>query len=123
MGRARSGLSGTLNHAPCPSRRSDVDELSCRPNCPELSIFEFVAWKQAAWSKFLNDELEMGQDKASEIWIENFWKALDRTYGGNISRFAVPAAGPTEHTPFIAADPADPFAINKISYITVKPLP
>ncbi len=47
------------------------------------AILKFVAWKQAAWSKFLNDELEMGQDKASRIWIENFWKALDRMYGGN----------------------------------------
>ncbi len=35
--------------------------------------------------------------------------------GGDISRFAIPAAGPTEQTPFFAADPADPFAINIIS--------
>ena len=43
--------------------------------------------------------------------------------GGDIREFAVPAAGPTEQTPFIAADPADPFAINIISFITFKPLP
>jgi hypothetical protein len=43
--------------------------------------------------------------------------------GGDISRFAVPDAGPTEQTPFIAADAADPFAINNISFITFKPLP
>ncbi len=43
--------------------------------------------------------------------------------GGDISRFAVPAAGPTEQTPFFAADPADPFDINIVSFITFKPLP
>ena len=43
--------------------------------------------------------------------------------GGDVREFAVPAAGPTEQTPFIAADPADPFAINNISFITFKPLP
>ena len=43
--------------------------------------------------------------------------------GGDIREFAVPDAGPTEQTPFFAADPADPFAINIISYITFKPLP
>ena len=49
------------------------------------AILKFVAWKQAAWSKFLNDELEMGNEEASAIWIENFWKALDRMYGwGNL---------------------------------------
>ncbi|MBX3395569.1 MAG: hypothetical protein KF841_09400 [Phycisphaerae bacterium] len=47
-----------------------------------LAILKFVAWKAAGWSKFLNDELAMGTDEASRIWIENFWKALDRMYGG-----------------------------------------
>lgn len=46
------------------------------------AIVKFVAWKQAAWGKFLNDELELGTDEASAIWIRNFWKALDRMYGG-----------------------------------------
>ncbi|MCZ6651838.1 MAG: hypothetical protein O7D91_02290 [Planctomycetota bacterium] len=45
------------------------------------------------------------------------------TSGGDIREFAVPPAGPTEQTPFFAADPADPFAINIISFITFKPLP
>ena len=43
--------------------------------------------------------------------------------GGDIREFAVPDVGPTEQTPFFAADPADPFAINIISFITFKPLP
>jgi len=46
------------------------------------AILKFVAWKQAAWGKFLNEELEFGTERASGIWIENFWKALDRMYGG-----------------------------------------
>lgn len=46
------------------------------------AIRQFVAWKEAAWVKFLNDELELGTAKASEIWIANFWKALDRMFGG-----------------------------------------
>jgi len=46
------------------------------------AIVKFIAWKQAAWGKFLNDELELGVDKASAIWLEHYWKALDRMYGG-----------------------------------------
>ncbi len=46
------------------------------------AIRQFVAWKEAAWVKFLNDELDLGTAKASEIWIANFWKALDRMFGG-----------------------------------------
>lgn len=46
------------------------------------AILKFVAWKQAAWTKFLNDELELGTPRASTIWLESFWKALDRMYGG-----------------------------------------
>lgn len=46
------------------------------------AIMKFVAWKQAAWIKFLNDELQLNTKEASAIWIESFWKALDRMYGG-----------------------------------------
>jgi hypothetical protein len=46
------------------------------------AIRQFVAWKEASWVKFLNDELEMGTATASEIWIASFWKALDRMFGG-----------------------------------------
>lgn len=46
------------------------------------AILKFVAWKQAAWGKFLNDELEVGTERASITWIEKFWQALDRMYGG-----------------------------------------
>ena len=46
------------------------------------AILKFVAWKRAAWSKFLNEELDVGTESASAVWIANFWKALDRMYGG-----------------------------------------
>ncbi len=46
------------------------------------AITKFTAWKAAAWHKFLTDELEFGTSRASQIWIESFWKALDRMYGG-----------------------------------------
>jgi hypothetical protein len=48
----------------------------------ERAIAQFVAWKEAAWVKFLNDELELGTEEASAIWLANFWKALDRMFGG-----------------------------------------
>lgn len=46
------------------------------------AILKFAAWKAAAWNKFLTDELELGTARASSIWIDSFWKALDRMYGG-----------------------------------------
>lgn len=46
------------------------------------AILKFVAWKQAAWMKFLNDDLELGTEAAATTWRANFWKALDRMYGG-----------------------------------------
>jgi len=47
----------------------------------EKAIAQFVAWKEAAWVKFLNDELELGTEEASAVWLANFWKALDRMFG------------------------------------------
>ena len=47
----------------------------------EKAIMKYVAWKEAAWVKFLNDELELGNEEASAIWLDNFWKALDRLFG------------------------------------------
>lgn len=46
------------------------------------AIVKFVAWKAAAWGKFLNEELSLGTAEASRIWLDSFWKALDRMYGG-----------------------------------------
>jgi hypothetical protein len=50
----------------------------------EKATLHFVQWKQAAWGKFLNDELELGPERASAIWTRNFWKALDRMFAGGV---------------------------------------
>jgi len=53
---------------------------------------KFTAWKTAAWFKFLTDELELGTERASALWLTSFWKALDRMYGGgNLQTDALPA--------------------------------
>ncbi len=62
-----------------------VPETQAKPQpgvAGNKAILQFVAWKQAAWVKFLNEELEFGNERASAIWLGNFWKALDRMYGG-----------------------------------------
>ncbi|MCE2943027.1 MAG: hypothetical protein ACK53A_09080 [Gemmatimonadota bacterium] len=45
------------------------------------AIRQFCAWKEASWVKFLNDELELGTEEASRLWLASFWKALDRMFG------------------------------------------
>lgn len=62
-----------------------VPETQARPQpgvAGYKAIQKFVAWKQAAWTQFLNDELDLGTERASALWLERFWKALDRMYGG-----------------------------------------
>lgn len=46
------------------------------------AIVKFIAWKAASWGKFLNEELALGTAEASRTWLDSFWKALDRMYGG-----------------------------------------
>lgn len=48
----------------------------------ERAIMHFVDWKRAEWDRFLIDELDRGRKAASATYIENFWKALDRMFGG-----------------------------------------
>ena len=50
----------------------------------DKAVLRFVAWKQAAWGKFLNDELDLGNKEASAIFIRSFWKALDRMFAGGV---------------------------------------
>lgn len=50
----------------------------------DKAILRFVAWKQAAWNKFLVDDLELGTAEASRVWLRSFWKAMDRMFGGNV---------------------------------------
>jgi hypothetical protein len=62
---------------------SPLNQVKPQPGTAgDAAIVKFVAWKQAAWGKFLNEELEMGTAAASQRWMTNFWKALDRMYGG-----------------------------------------
>lgn len=48
----------------------------------ERAIMHFVDWKRAEWDRFLIDELARGREAASALYTENFWKALDRMFGG-----------------------------------------
>ena len=50
----------------------------------DKAVLHFVQWKQAAWGRFLNDELELGNKQASAVWLRNFWKALDRLFAGGV---------------------------------------
>lgn len=50
----------------------------------DKAVLHFVQWKQAAWGKFLNDELELGNKEASALWVRSFWKALDRLFAGGV---------------------------------------
>lgn len=62
---------------------SPLNQVKPQPGVAgDKAIAKFVAWKQAAWGKFLNEELEIGTREASQRWVKNFWTALDRMYGG-----------------------------------------
>lgn len=62
---------------------SPLNQVKPQPGVEgDKAILKFVAWKQAAWGKFLNEELELGTPEASRRWLSSFWKALDRMYGG-----------------------------------------
>jgi len=75
---AGAGVNALLKavHSPMPVALPQPGALG------EAAIAKFVAWKEAAWTRFLNDELEFGPDEASATWIGSFWKALDRMFGG-----------------------------------------
>jgi hypothetical protein len=62
---------------------SPLNQVKPQPGTEgDKAIAKFVAWKQASWGKFLNEELELGTAAASARWLASFWKALDRMYGG-----------------------------------------
>jgi hypothetical protein len=50
----------------------------------EKAVLKFVEYKKAIWGKFLIDELELGNQKASALWLQHFWKALDRMFAGGV---------------------------------------
>ena len=62
---------------------SPLNQVKPQPGMDgDKAVTKFVAWKQAAWGKFLNEELEIGTEEASKRWLHCFWMALDRMYGG-----------------------------------------
>jgi hypothetical protein len=62
---------------------SPLNQVKPQPGMEgDKAVAKFIAWKQAAWSKFLNEELESATAAASQRWLASFWKALDRMYGG-----------------------------------------
>ena len=62
---------------------SPLNQVKPQPGMEgDKAIAKFIAWKPAAWGKFLNEELDMGTAAASQRWLDGFWKALDRMYGG-----------------------------------------
>jgi hypothetical protein len=64
------------------ARHSQMPQAMPQPGAAgEAAIARFKAWKEAAWYRFLNEELALGSEVASAIWIANFWKALDRMFG------------------------------------------
>lgn len=75
---AGPGVNGLLKaiHAPMGSAHP-------RPGVEgERAVMHFVDWKRAEWDRFLIDELARGRREASGLYIENFWKAMDRMFGG-----------------------------------------
>lgn len=75
---AGPGVNGLLKaiHAPMGSAHPQPGAAG------ERAIMHFVEWKRAEWDRFLIDELDRGRRAASELHIQNFWKALDRMFGG-----------------------------------------
>jgi hypothetical protein len=68
-------------------RANDNPMPPAPPQAPPVGpreVRRFIAWKEASWVKFLNDDLDYGNEIASAVWIANFWKALDRMFGGGV---------------------------------------
>lgn len=80
---AHSVFAGPSSNASLRSLYNPPTQAKPQPgDAGNRAILKYVAWKQAAWTKFLNEELELGTRRASAIWLESFWKAIDRMYGG-----------------------------------------
>ncbi len=75
---AGPGVNGLLKaiHAPMGSTHPQPGVAG------ERAIMHFVDWKRAEWDRFLIDELDRGRQAASEQYVANFWKAMDRMFGG-----------------------------------------
>jgi hypothetical protein len=43
---------------------------------------DYVAWRASAWRRFWLDELEHGIGDASAAWLDTYWDAVRRLFGG-----------------------------------------
>lgn len=43
----------------------------------------YRSWRRSAWSRFWMNDLESGPAVASEMWLGEFWNALEALFGGN----------------------------------------
>jgi len=75
---AGPGVNGLLKaiHAPMGSAHPQPGVAG------ERAVMHFVDWKRAAWDQFLLAELDHGREHASALYLRNFWKAMDRLFGG-----------------------------------------
>ncbi len=75
---AGPGVNGLLKaiHAPMGSAHPQPGVAG------ERAVMHFVDWKRAAWDQFLLAELDHGREHASALYLQNFWKAMDRLFGG-----------------------------------------
>lgn len=75
---AGPGVNGLLKaiHAPMGSAHPQPGAAG------ERAVMHFVDWKRAAWDQFLLAELDHGREHASALYLQNFWKAMDRMFGG-----------------------------------------
>lgn len=74
---------GAGSNAQLRALYSPLNQVKPQPGIEgDKAIAKFIAWKQAGWGKFLNEELELGTGAATARWLASFWKALDRMYGG-----------------------------------------
>lgn len=53
-------------------------------NAGPKAVLKFVEVKRALWNRFLIEDLDLGNVKASERFVRGFWCALDRMFGGGV---------------------------------------
>ncbi len=82
-----------LAHCLCAGAESDTQFLKgdvafCLPRPQPGTAGEdaretYRSWRRSAWSRFWLNDLESGLAVASEMWLKEFWSALEALFGGN----------------------------------------
>jgi hypothetical protein len=49
----------------------------------QKAIMRFVDFKRALWDRLLLESLDLGEQQATEHFVRDFWKSLDRMFGAN----------------------------------------